>query len=130
MPSFIAKRWTACRSSVGRRPHARRPIRDQPAQLARRERRPLPGSQDGFLLIEVIVSAVLVGIIVIATFTGFAVVNRVSADERFHNQAAALAAESQEQLRSDPASALQTLESGHSYKQTIGGTTYTIAQQT
>lgn len=72
----------------------------------------------------------LVGLIVVGTLTGFSVVDRVSADERFHNQAATLAAESQEQLRSDPASTLQTLESGHSYTQAIGGTTYTIAQRT
>jgi type II secretory pathway pseudopilin PulG len=110
MPTFIAMRWTRLRSQTGR------------ATLA---------GQDGFLLIEVIVSAMLVGLIVIATLTGFDVLNRVSADERFHNQAAVLAAESQEQLRGDPASTLQVLEaSPHTYTQTIGGTTYTIVQKT
>ena len=40
-----------------------------------------------------------------------------------------LAAQSQEQLRSDPASALQTLSvSPHSYTQTISGTVFTVTQ--
>ena len=50
------------------------------------------GAQEGFLLIEVIISTLLVALIVVATLTGFDVVNRVSADERMHNEAAALAA--------------------------------------
>ena len=109
MPAFCAKSWSRRRSSTGRPPLA---------------------AEGGFALIEVIVSAMLVGLIVVGTLTGFSVVDRVSADERFHNQAATLAGESQEQLRSDPASTLQTLEAGHSYPQAIGGTTYTITQRT
>jgi Tfp pilus assembly protein PilV len=109
MPAFPATRWSRRRSSIGRPP---------------------PGGEEGFLLLEVIVSAALLGVVVIATMTGFAVVNRTSSDQRFHSQAAVLAAESQEELRSDPASTLQTLQtSPHSYAQTIGGTTYTIVQR-
>jgi Tfp pilus assembly protein PilV len=81
------------------------------------------------LLIEVMVSALLVALIAVATLSGFDVANRVSADERHHNQAALLAAQSQEQLRTDPASTLDALQAGHSYTQTIGGTKYTIAQK-
>jgi Tfp pilus assembly protein PilV len=88
------------------------------------------GPEDGFLLIEVIISALLVGLIVIATLTGFDVVNRTSADQRRHNDAAVLAAQSQEQLRSDPASALNALAtSPHEYTRTVNGTIYTITQE-
>jgi Tfp pilus assembly protein PilV len=89
-------------------------------------------SEDGFLLIEVLVSALLVALIVSATFTGFDVTNRLSADERHHNVAAVLAAQSQEQLRSDPATTLDVLETNpHTYTRTIpaGGTVYTITQE-
>ena len=80
-------------------------------------------------MIEVMISALLVGLIVVATLNGFDVSDRVSQDERAHDQATVLAAQSQEQLRSDPATTLDTLESTpHSYTQTVGGTTYTITQ--
>src|SRR5271165_4820564 len=89
-----------------------------------------PRGQEGFLLVEVIVSALLVGLIVVATFNGFDVVNRAQADDRAHDQAVILAAESQEQLRTDPVTTLQALEnSPHTYTQTINGTTYEIKQQ-
>jgi len=84
----------------------------------------------GFLLIEVLISAMLVAIIVVATFSGFEAATRTSADQRRHNEAAVLAAQSQEALRSDPASALDALEyASHSYTKTVGGTTYTITQE-
>jgi Tfp pilus assembly protein PilV len=89
-----------------------------------------PDADDGFLLIEVLISALLVALIVVATFNGFDVANRVTADQRHHDQAALLAAQSQEQLRSDPASALDTLESApHTFSRTIEGTTYTTTQE-
>jgi type II secretory pathway pseudopilin PulG len=93
---------------------------------------------DGFALIEVIISAMLVGLIVIATLTGFESVGRATADERFHDQAALLLSEAQEALRSDPANAFDTLvaetKAGepHTYTMTLGGgtgnETYTITQ--
>ncbi len=86
-------------------------------------------AEDGFLLIEVIISAMLVAMIVISTFTGFDVVNRFSTAERQHEEAILLAAASQEQLRSDPASVLQSLQSSpHSYTQTVQGTEYKISE--
>jgi type II secretory pathway pseudopilin PulG len=89
-----------------------------------------PGGQEGFLLVEVIVSALLVGLIVVATFNGFDVVNRAQADDRAHDQAVILAAQSQEQMRTDPVTTLQALEnSPHTYTQTINGTTYEIKQE-
>jgi hypothetical protein len=109
MPSFPTKRWSRRRSSIGRS---------------------RAGAEDGFLMIEVIVSALLVGLIVVATFTGFNVVDRTSAEQRRHNAAAVLAAESQEQLRSDSATTLLALEgAGHSYTRAVGGTTYTVTQK-
>jgi Tfp pilus assembly protein PilV len=88
------------------------------------------GAQDGFLMIEVLVSTLLVGLIVIATFQGFDASTRASADQRRHSQAAQLAAQSQEQLRSDPATALDALEStSRSYTREAGGTVYTVTQE-
>jgi Tfp pilus assembly protein PilV len=86
-------------------------------------------SQAGDTLIEVVVSSLLVGLIVVAVLTGFNETNKVSQDERAHDQASVLAAESQEQLRSDPAPALDALAAApHEYTQAAGGTTYTITQ--
>jgi Tfp pilus assembly protein PilV len=94
-----------------------------------RSPRVLLGSEAGDTLIEVVISALLTGLIAVAVLTGFTETNKVSQDERAHDQAAVLAAQSQEQLRSDPASALDPLETTpHSYTQTVGGTKYTITQ--
>ncbi len=88
-------------------------------------------SEAGDTLIEVLISAMLVGLIVVGTLTGFNAVNRTSTDQRQHNEAALLAAQSQEQLRTVPASTLGILEkTPHLYAQTIGGTVYKILQQT
>ncbi len=93
-------------------------------------RPPDPRSQDGFLLIEVIISAALVGLIVLATFSGFDVVNRLTAEQRRHDEAALLAAQSNELLRSDPSTTLDTLETNpHKYTRTVGGTLFTVTQE-
>jgi len=76
------------------------------------------------------ISALLVALIVVATFNGFDVATRVTADQRYHSEAGLLAAESQEQLRSDPATALDALESAaHKYTRSVGPTTYTVTQE-
>jgi type II secretory pathway pseudopilin PulG len=109
MPSFHAKRWFQRRLAAGV---------------------PDASGEDGFLLIEVIISALLVGFIVVGTLTGFGVANRATANERNHNEAAVLAAESQEQLRSESAIGLHELaEAESSYKRTVGGTIFTITQK-
>ncbi len=93
---------------------------------ARRER--LAG-EEGLTLIEVMISALMVGFIAIATFNGLAVATDATASERFHDQAALLAAQSQESMRSDSAATLDAIEeSAHVYTKTIGGETYTISQ--
>ena len=109
MPKFFSTRWSLRRSLTGR------------SRLA---------ADDGFLLIEVIISAMLVGLIVIATLTGFDVTSRVTAEQRHRNEAAVLAAESQEALRSDPASTLDELQvTPHEYKRTVNKILYTVTQR-
>jgi type II secretory pathway pseudopilin PulG len=115
-------RWPYFITARGRR--AAVCIRDRLAERVQ------PSAQEGFLLVEVIVSALLVALIVVATFNGFDVVNRAQAESRAHDQAVILAAQSQEQLRTDPITTLQALEnSPHTYTQTINGTTYEIKQE-
>jgi Tfp pilus assembly protein PilV len=88
-------------------------------------------SEAGDTLMEVLISTLLVGLIVVGTLTGFNAVNRTSTDQRQHNEAALLAAQSQEQLRTAPASTLELLQATpHLYAQTIGGTVYKILQKT
>ncbi len=94
----------------------------------------LGGGEDGFLLVEVMMSALLVALIVTATFNGFDVASRITVDQRRHSEAELLAAESQEQLRSDSATALDALETApHSYSREITNnsttTTYHITQE-
>jgi type II secretory pathway pseudopilin PulG len=89
----------------------------------------VPSSQRGDTLIEVLIGAMIVALIAVGTLTGFDSADSLSAQQREHNEAATLTAQSQEQLRTDPASILETLGStGHSYIQTIGGTAYTVKQ--
>ncbi len=112
------------------------PFRAYPASRARSASH-APGSlrvkarsQDGFLLIEVLISALMLGLIAVATVTGLQAVDDGDANQRFHNEAILLAAQSQEELRSDPVSALETLlRTPHTYTQSVSGNTYTITQQ-
>lgn len=88
------------------------------------------GSQDGFTLIEVIISSFMVGLIVVGTFTGFQVADQSTAHDRLHDEAAVLAAQSQDQLRSAPASALELLAvSPHTHTQVADGVTFSIKQE-
>ncbi len=88
-------------------------------------RLPRPGAQDGFLLIEVMISAVLVALIAVATFDGFSETQKVTADERAHNQATTLAQQDEERLRGMPVSELELIGTKVSTI-TEGGTAYTI----
>ena len=95
-----------------------------------RERLHPARGEDGFLLIEVMVSALLVAMIVVATFNGLDAATQLTNDQRRHDEAAILAAQSQEQLRSEPAGALNALVSSpRKYTATVGGTTFTIIQR-
>ena len=87
-------------------------------------------AESGFMLIEVIVSALLVALIVVATLNGFDGASKGAADERWQSEAELLAAQSQEQLRTDSADALDALESNpHVYTQEVNGTKFTITQE-
>jgi Tfp pilus assembly protein PilV len=57
-------------------------------------------AQAGFALLEVLISAVILALIVIATFTGFDASNRATASERAHAQADVLAQQDEDRLRS------------------------------
>jgi type II secretory pathway pseudopilin PulG len=126
MRTFFARLWYSARSPTRVGSIAGRPDRPpRPAALHARV-----SSQDGFLLIEVLISTLLVGVMVIATYNGLDSINRSTAEQRRHNEAAELAIQSQEQLRSDTATALLALPSaGHSYTVTVSGTQYTITQK-
>jgi hypothetical protein len=76
-------------------------------------------------LIEVMISAMLVAIIAIATFTGFDDAGRATATERSHNQASLLAEQDQERLRGLELTKLTQI--GHESKTVKeSGTNYTI----
>ena len=77
------------------------------------------------MLIEVLISSLLVALIAVATFNGFDVTQKVTADERAHNQATALAQQDEERLRGMSASALQLVGTKIS-EVTEGKTVYTI----
>jgi hypothetical protein len=67
---------------------------------------------------------------VVATFNGFAEANKTATDSRTREQAALLAAQSQEQLRTEPATALDALETAaHKYTVTLNTNVYTISQE-
>ncbi len=129
MLTFSPKSWRRGRSATGGSQHdqltSSGPIPNPPSP----PRRPRLGTQDGFQLIEVMVSALLLGLISLATFTGLQAVSASDANQRYHNQAQLLAAQSQESLRSDPVSSLEKLVAeAHAYTTKVDGTTYTITQ--
>jgi len=67
-------------------------------------------SDAGLTLIEVVISAMLVAIIAIATLTGFDSAGRATADERAHGQATLLAGKDEERLRALGAAALTRMQ--------------------
>lgn len=78
----------------------------------------------GFALIEVLISAVLIALIVIATFTGFDASNRATGDERAHAQADVLAQQDEDRLRGKQINQLSGLNETRTL--TYNGTTYSI----
>jgi Tfp pilus assembly protein PilV len=76
---------------------------------------------------EVLISAVLIALIVVAMFNGFDVTNRASAAERSRAQANALAQQAEDKLRGAPLSTLLELEAKPRVEEvTQNGTRYTI----
>jgi Tfp pilus assembly protein PilV len=82
-------------------------------------------AQAGFALIEVLISAVILALIVIATFTGFDVANRASASERARAQADVLAQQDEDRLRSLQIGQLSNLNETRTVK--YNNTEYTVA---
>jgi Tfp pilus assembly protein PilV len=92
--------------------------------------RALGAGESGFSLIEVMISAMLVAVIAIGTLTGFEAAGNTASDNRVHDQAALLASESQEELRTDPAPTLADLVAEeHSYTRTVENRKFTVVQQ-
>ena len=90
-------------------------------------RLPHPASDAGDTLIEVLVSAILIALIVVAMFNGFDVTGRATASERSHAQADVLAQQAEDQLRGLPISTLTELASKPRVEEvTQNGTKYTI----
>ncbi|HEY1451390.1 MAG TPA: type II secretion system protein [Solirubrobacteraceae bacterium] len=83
-------------------------------------------SESGITLIEVVISAMLVAIIAIATLTGFDTAGRATADERQHNQATLLAAQDEERLRGMNVTELGRLGTVTRPAVVENGTSYTI----
>jgi type II secretory pathway pseudopilin PulG len=108
MRTFSARLRSLSRSSIGR-----------PARALASER--------GDTLLEVLVSAILVALIVVAMFNGFDSASRASASERSRAQADALAQQAEDQLRGLSTAALSTLEAKPRVEEvTQNGTKYTI----
>jgi Tfp pilus assembly protein PilV len=89
------------------------------------------GAEDGLLLMEVLISALIVGLIVVGTFTGIDVAQSTSISERDHNEAILLSSESQESLRSAPASTFDSSTGvwEHTYSKSINNETYKVTQK-
>jgi Tfp pilus assembly protein PilV len=98
------------------------PVVRTPA-LARRGLPPL-GSESGDTLIEVVISAALISLVVIAVLFGLDSTNRATANSRARSQADGLAQQDEERLRSEPIKKLTELERKETV--TLGATTYTI----
>jgi type II secretory pathway pseudopilin PulG len=122
MHTFFARHRSARRSTIGRVSTARageRPRLQSPIDRASRStvrargglpaRRPL-ASEAGDTLLEVIVSALLVGLIVVGVFSGFNASGHVTARERARAQADALAQQAEDRLRDLPLAKLEVLE--------------------
>jgi len=86
-------------------------------------RKPLHG-EDGFALIEVLVSALILAIVAAGVLSLLAATTRSAAAERNHSQAYALAQEDQARLRSVRLSSLNRLKQTNAY--TLGGTKFTV----
>lgn len=105
-----------CRFTVGRLSRA--------AGARRRLIAAQAGSQAGFMLLEVMISALLVAFIAVGTLNGFDAAGHVSADERAHAEANLLVQQDQDRLKSLTAVKLAELaaseEKTHQYKAANG----------
>lgn len=89
--------------------------------------RPRAPSQEGFILIEVLVSALILAIVAGAVLTLITATTHSAAAQRAHSVAYGLAQEDQAELRTMQIATLNKLERHRSKE--IGGTTYTVDSQ-
>ncbi len=120
MNTFFARRQSARRSVIG-------PLSTPQARGKLRPRRLQAGSEDGFLLIEVMISALMVALVVVATFNGFDVTQRATADERSHAQADQLAHQDEDRMRGFQISELSGFN--ETREVALNGTKYTITSK-
>jgi Tfp pilus assembly protein PilV len=95
-----------------------------PSPPQRGSRRRELAAEAGDTLIEVLISAVLVVLVVVATLTGLNNTNRATSIDRARSQADALAQQDEDQLRSEPIVKLSELSRSHTAIE--NGTEYTI----
>lgn len=74
------------------------------------------GGESGMTLIEVLVAALLVGVIAMGTFSAFSAASHTTADTRAHADAIQLAGQDQERMRSFTASNLAEFSSATTYR--------------
>jgi Tfp pilus assembly protein PilV len=117
---FSRLRHTARRS----RPVALPRPRALPAVAPAARGIPPLGSERGDTLIEVIISAVLIALVVVASLTGLDSTNRSVALQRARSQADALAQQDEDQLRGEPVAKLSELS--RTREVVANGTKYTI----
>jgi Tfp pilus assembly protein PilV len=91
----------------------------------RRVALPAMDAQAGFALIEVLISAVMLALIVIATFNGFDIADHASADQRARAQADVIAQQDEDHLRSKQIDQISTLNETHPPIK-MDGTEYTL----
>lgn len=113
-------------------------VRADPCPVARvRERRsalrrdtlPSPGSQDGYALIEVLVSAILVVLVAVGIFAGFDATSSASGAGRNRATAADLAQQDQDRLRAFKVTDLTNLRQSAVHTDPVTHVAYTVASR-
>jgi Tfp pilus assembly protein PilV len=87
------------------------------------------GPEDGSMLIEVLVSALLVGVMAAAFFGALSGASRVSGTSKARAIAAGLAQNDQERLRSMPVAALTALTAGTTTTKPVAGVNYQVTSK-
>lgn len=93
-------------------------------ELARRRARAGAASEDGFTIIEVLVTAIVVVLVLTATFGGLSAAGRAGAEQRRHAESYAVAQKDQARLRALRISQLNGLDETRIV--TVGGTDYEV----
>jgi Tfp pilus assembly protein PilV len=89
--------------------------------------RKAPSSEDGFIIIEVLVSALILAIVAGAVLTLITATTRSAASERSHSTAYGLAQEDQARMRTMRLSTLKSYKNERT--ETIGGTSFTVVSK-